>query len=178
MSAFNIDVDSAQARQVLARLGQRGDNLQPLFEIVGEAMVERVKRRFETSTAPDGASWKPWASSTARMIAARIGQKKSYRKKGGGLNAKGQRALQGRRLLVDTGELSREIYRTASASQLVVTAAHPYAAIHQFGGNAGRGLRSLIPARPFMPIQADGSLYPAEEAEVLDAINDYLMNGL
>lgn len=31
-----------------------------------------------------------------------------------------------------------------------------YAAIHQFGGQAGRGKKTTIPARPYMPITADG----------------------
>lgn len=43
------------------------------------------------------------------------------------------------------------------------------AAVHQFGSKNGR-----IPARPFLPVQSDGSLYPQEQGKILDAINDYL----
>ena len=53
-----------------------------------------------------------------------------------------------------------------------------YAAIHQFGGKAGRGRKVTIPARPFLPVKSDGSIYPAEQAEIIKALNEYLTDGL
>ena len=49
-----------------------------------------------------------------------------------------------------------------------------YAAIQQFGGKAGRGHKVTIPARPFLPVRQDGSLYPQEQAEIIAAIKDML----
>ncbi len=49
-----------------------------------------------------------------------------------------------------------------------------YAAIHQFGGMAGRGKKVRIPARPFIPVDKDGNLSPEAERGVLAAIYDHL----
>ncbi|VEH67135.1 Mu-like prophage protein gpG [Rodentibacter pneumotropicus] len=43
----------------------------------------------------------------------------------------------------------------------------PYAAIHQFGGKAGRGRSVTIPARPFLV------LTPQDEADILDDVQHY-----
>ena len=43
----------------------------------------------------------------------------------------------------------------------------PYAAIHQFGGKAGRGRKVDIPARPFL------ALTPQDKADILEDIQDY-----
>lgn len=42
-----------------------------------------------------------------------------------------------------------------------------YAAIHHFGGKAGRGKKTSIPARPFM------TLTPQDEADLLEGVQDY-----
>lgn len=50
-----------------------------------------------------------------------------------------------------------------------------YALIHQFGGQAGRGKKSTIPARPYMPITADGKdLTDAASESVLALTITYL----
>ena len=41
-----------------------------------------------------------------------------------------------------------------------------YAAIHQFGGMAGRGRKVKIPARPYLPIDENGFLQPEAENAV------------
>ena len=45
-----------------------------------------------------------------------------------------------------------------------------YAAIHQFGGNAGRGHKSKIPARPFLPMILMG-----KEARLSDSTLDSVL---
>ncbi len=50
-----------------------------------------------------------------------------------------------------------------------------YGAIHHFGGKAGRGRRSTIHARPFMPVAKDGDeLNRADANELTTIINDHL----
>jgi phage virion morphogenesis protein len=50
-----------------------------------------------------------------------------------------------------------------------------YAMIHQFGGQAGRGKKTTIPARPYMPISADGKdLTEAASESVLALTITYL----
>lgn len=60
-------------------------------------------------------------------------------------------------LVGPTGNLRRQIVRQVAGSTLTV-AAHSI----------------TIPARPFMPVRADRSLYPAEQRLIVDQINAWL----
>lgn len=177
MTSITVQVDDQDIRAALGRLADRGDNLRPVLQAIGDDMVERTKRRFETSTAPDGQAWAPNSAATLGLLAARLGG--SFRKKDGGLNKKGSTRLAGKKPLIgESGDLRRQIVAVAGDSDLTLTSSPVYAAIQQFGGKAGRGHKVVIPARPFLPIRPDGTLYPAERAEVLKAIEDYLAGAI
>lgn len=181
MSAFTIEVKDEAVRAALKALGARVNNMAPVLQGVGDRMVERTKRRFETSTAPDGTPWKPNSAATLGMLTARLAGSSSNRKKDGSLNAKGNRALASKKPLIASGTLMEQIVATATASSLTVgttSATTDYAAIHQFGGKAGRGHSVTIPARPFLPVRKDGTLYPQESVLILGEINAFLMEGL
>lgn len=45
----------------------------------------------------------------------------------------------------------------------------PYALIHQFGGQAGKGGSAHIPARPYFPIDANGSITEYTRQECIQA---------
>ena len=200
MSSFTVEVHDQAVRAALAALQARVSNLQPLLGDIGEAIVQRAKARFNTSTGPDGNTWKP------------------------------KQRADGRKTLVGpSGFLRQQIVSSATASSVLVQATMKYAAIHQFGGsidrkagqttvshrtdakgnllrsaiikNAAGEARGLIfaktagknahkralvrtfdtkahkikiPARPFLPVRADGSLYQAELREILAQINAWL----
>lgn len=69
--------------------------------------------------------------------------------------------------LVDTENLMGSITSDYSNDMATVGTNEPYAAIHQFGGKAGRGRKVEIPARPFL------ALTPQDEADILEDIQDY-----
>lgn len=69
--------------------------------------------------------------------------------------------------LVDTENLMNSITSEYDNDQAMVGTNEPYAAIHQFGGKAGRGRKVDIPARPFL------LLTPEEEEDILEDIQDY-----
>lgn len=69
--------------------------------------------------------------------------------------------------LVDTENLMSSITRDYDNDSAVVGTNEPYAAIHQFGGMAGRGRKVKIPARPFL------QLTEQDEADILDDVQDY-----
>lgn len=66
----------------------------------------------------------------------------------------------------------------AAGGTLTITSTPKYAAIQQFGGKAGRGRKVTIPARPFLPIRPDGTLYPTEQSQILATLNEYITAGL
>lgn len=182
MTTFTITVQDEQVRAALKALASRVQNMRPVLQAIGEDVVERAKHRFETSTGPDGAKWQANSAATLAMLAARLAGKSSYRKKNGDLNKKGAAALANKKPLIgESGDLRRQIVARADAASVSIIASPAYAAIQQFGGTTSP--RSMIPgakipARPFLPIRIDGSLYPAEQALILQSLNEYLMDRL
>jgi phage gpG-like protein len=178
MTAFTVEVLDQQARAALKTLAARIHNPAAVMHTIAEGITERTKHRFDTGKGPDGQAWKPNSAATLGMLSAKLAGSKSNRKKDGSLNAKGSRALANKKPLIESGFLRQQIVPSSTATSLSVTATALYAAIHQFGGKAGRGLSVTIPARPFLPIHQDGSLYPQESELILGEINAFLMEGL
>ena len=107
---------------LMAVLSQPAD----IMDRIGGYLVASTHRRFERERAPDGT---PWLKS-ARAIA------------------------EGNRTLTDTGGLRGSITHTLTGGgrSVDVGSSVVYAAIHQFGGRAGRGRRARIPARAYLGV--------------------------
>ena len=179
MTAFTIAVKDEDVKAALQALSNRVNNMAPVLDTIGTGIIDRTQRRFDTSTGPDGVLWKKNSAATLSMLAARIGSSKSNTKKDGSLNARGNKVLANKKPLIgETKQLGLQFHSLVVGNTLTVTSPFAYAAIQQFGGNAGRGHKVTIPARPFLPIQQDGSLYPDEKTEILKALNSYLMENL
>lgn len=178
MTTFTITVDDKAVQDALRALSTRVNNLAPVLTALGDEITERTQRRFETSSGPDGAPWAPNSAATLGMLSARIAGSKSYARKDGSLNARGSAKLANKKPLIDTGFLRNNIFPQVSGNTLIVGTPAKYAAIHQFGGQAGRGRKVTIPARPFLPVRLDGTLYPQEQELVLKALNEFLAEGL
>lgn len=69
--------------------------------------------------------------------------------------------------LVDTENLMNSITSYYDNDSTEVGTNEPYAAIHQFGGKAGRGRKVDIPARPFLV------LTPQDEDDILEDVQAY-----
>jgi len=150
-----------------------------VLQTVGEGIIERTKRRFETGKGPDGVPWMPNSAVTLALFSGRLAGQKSKVKKDGSLNAAGARALANKKPLIgESRDLSRQFYVKVGDMTLTVTSTPVYAAIQQFGGQAGRGRKVTIPERPFLPIHKDGTLYPSDQADIIAELNDYLFGDL
>lgn len=53
-----------------------------------------------------------------------------------------------------------------------------YAAIHHLGGQAGRGHKVSLPARPYLPINGSGNLQADGGKQILDIVKEALARGL
>ena len=93
---------------------------------IGSYLVASTLRRFASERGPDG---KPWLRS-ARALA------------------------EGRRTLTRSGRLRRSITHVVASDGHAVEVGSDvaYAAVHQFGGRAGRGGKVAFPARPYLGI--------------------------
>lgn len=183
MSSFTITVEDKQVQAALQAVSARVNNMEGVLTKIGIGIVERTQQRFNTSTAPDGTPWAPYppTGATISMLTERIAGSKSNRKKDGSLNSRGATQLGGKKLLIDSTHLKNSFRRQVIGDALIVSSTQAYAAMHQFGGTTSPSSMipgKTIPARPFLPIKQDGSLYPAEQAEVLATINEYLMDNL
>ena len=121
-----VEIESAALNAALSRLAAALANPAAAMDQVGRYLVASTLRRFERERAPDGS---PWLKS-ARALA------------------------EGGQTLTDTGRLRGSIAHTVGDGGRAVEVGSSvlYAAIHQFGGRAGKGLRATISARPYLGI--------------------------
>lgn len=76
--------------------------------------------------------------------------------------------------LQQTGRLASSIVTDYDASSVVIGSNAEYARIHQLGGKAGRGHSVELPARPYLPVTADGDLQPEASEAVLATVLRHL----
>jgi len=142
----------------LERIIETGKSPRPLLSAIGETLVDSTKRRFQTSTDPEG---KPWAPNSPVTIERHLGAFKGSFTKKGGLSKKGAaRAAAKKPLIGETRALSSNIaWQLEGNDTVVVGSPMIYAAVQQFGarkGEFGRTKRGApipwgnIPARPFL----------------------------
>lgn len=164
----NIQVRDARTLADLARLERAGHDLTWAMRKIAQSLHKVTEDNFAAEGRP---KWTPLAEATKH---ARLGGKKAY-KQNGELTAAAQRRQDaGFRILQDTGQLAASVSTDQGASYALIGAGVEYAAIHQFGGMAGRGRKVEIPARPYLPVNADGDLQPEARDEVLDTILRHL----
>lgn len=137
-------------------------------------MVSSILRNFEVGGRYRKAGdWRggtrPWRPLSVLTLFGSLGKKGGkFFKKRGGLKKRGEKRLAGKKILIDQGHLMSSVNHQVRRDALVIGTNLPYAAIHQFGGKAGRGKTVHIPARPYLVIQD-------EDLEQIRAIgNDYL----
>ena len=141
--AYRIDTsgwDEALRRQIA-----RTENHEPFLKSVGEEMLGRISDRFKGEHDPDGT---PWALLAPRTIARR-------------LKKHGKSPIT---ILREYGHLAGSINYRVSRNALTIGTApnvEVSAGIHQFGGEAGRGHKAIIPARPCLGLGE-------EEMEILE----------
>ncbi|QPJ63713.1 MAG: phage virion morphogenesis protein [Candidatus Nitronauta litoralis] len=96
------------------------------------------------------------------------GKGKFRKKKDGSLTKRGQKRLDGKKILIGQGNLLNSISSKADIDSVQWGTNMIYAAIHNFGGKAGRGKKVDIPARPYLVLQ-DQDL-----DEMTAVLDDYL----
>lgn len=173
MTAFDVTIRNAAAQAVLDQLAQRATNLRPALLEIGEDILAITKGAFATSTSPWGERWTPNTEATILAHLAKFSG--SYSKRTGRITATGsRRTINKKPLIGETRSLVGDIYSRVDGNTLTVGSPMVYAAIHQFGGRAGKGKKVEIPARPFLPANDAGGLAPVAHAAVMDVLERYL----
>lgn len=151
--AISITVDDRVVLEALGRLIQRLDDLTPAMQDISEVMLDSVQEAFQRQADPEtGEFWESLATTTV-----------TQRSKAGSWPGP---------ILRVSGDLYVSITPDAGADFAQVGSFLPvgsgYAAIHQFGGQAGRNRSVHIPARPFMGLSDDST------DEILEIVERYL----
>jgi len=128
--SIEIKIDDAELQNVLGDLILKTQNLRPLMKNISGIIMDSVEENFEKDGRPD--KWQELAKSTIKQ-----------RKKKGHWPG---------RILQVRGELASSITSYYDSDSAIVGTNKVYAAIHQFGGDAGRGKKVKIPARPYLVI--------------------------
>ncbi|WP_301386641.1 phage virion morphogenesis protein [uncultured Bilophila sp.] len=175
---IEITVDSAAVAEAFERLEAACRNLRPAMRDIGGLREKETEENFRAQGRP------PWPQLSQVTILQRLAgrdKEKKHKKvsgifrKDGSLRAAAKRRLDGGLMILqDTVNLKNGI--RAFPDKVGVTIGSPlkYAAIHQFGGMAGRNRKVRIPKRQFIPIDENGTLTPEAERGVLAALYEHI----
>lgn len=140
---IHVELDDRAISSKIRALRAFGQNPKDALDDIATYGENSTRERFHNQTGPDGKRWKP---------SIRV-------------------QLNGGKTLTKDGHLGDSINSQATSKYAEWGVNRIYAAIHQFGGNAGRGLRTKITARPYLGVNA------ADEAEMLNLLQARL-NGV
>lgn len=129
---IEIKVENQEILKALKRLSEKTKNLKPVMKNIAGIMMDSVEENFEQQGRP---KWPGLSLAT----------KKQRTKKG----------YWPGKILQMRGELAASITSDYGDDYAVVGTNKKYAAIHQFGGDAGRGKKVNIPARPYLTLGDD-----------------------
>ena len=145
--AVSVKIDDREVRKLLGGVLKRMGDTKPAMKIIGGIVRTSIWRNFEKEGRPT--KWKPLSLKTLK-------QKK------------------GTKILQEQGGasgLKDSIDYKAFNDRVVIFAGKVYAAIHHFGGKAGRGRKVTIPARPYMMVQDE------DWVEMKAALGDFIIRG-
>ena len=128
---------------VLKRIGNPG----PVMKILGAIVRTSVVRNFEKGGRPT--KWQALSPETLKT-------------------KKGTAILREQGM---AGGLMGSVNYKPFSDKVVISANKVYAAIHHFGGKAGRGRKVTIPARPYMMVQDE------DWREIEAALGDFIVRG-
>jgi phage virion morphogenesis protein len=147
-TAITITSNADQVANEIYAIAKRCSSAAPAMKIIGETVKDSVVQNFRSGGRPNG--WAPLSPATLA------------KKKGGSiLIGKGH-----------AGGLMGSISYQAGDDHVIVGTNKVYAAIHQFGGMAGRGRKVKIPQREFLMVQDE------DWNEIRGGLEDYIIMGV
>ncbi|MCA0175226.1 MAG: phage virion morphogenesis protein [Proteobacteria bacterium] len=192
---ITITVYHQAVQAALARMAQQAGHTQPLMARIAERLYARTDARFSAQAGPDGQPWAPLKPATrkhkrgpltlqesgrlragiiwgANATAAWLGSNQPYAAihQWGGTISKGAQSRLVRHRTDAKGQLLRSAIM-GGAGLVFAKDSHKRAQARWFAQGAHQ---VRIPARPYLPARADGSLYPADQAAVVAEVNAWL----
>ena len=177
MIPFKIEIHDGGVTAALRQMGERAANPAPALKAIGEALLVQTKRTFETSTDPWGRRWRPNAPATFVAMLTRKGSTGNFRARDGKLSGKGAGRVMAKKPLIGESRFlsGTSLHYRVSGGELTLASSAIYAAIHHLGGQAGRGKKVAIPARPFFPATPGDGIAPEAQRSITGIIQEYLL---
>lgn len=145
---LEISLDASRLEHGLDRLLKNAANIRPMMRAIATEMVSLTEDNFENESW-GGERWK-----------------------------QSKRAADGGKTLQLTGQLAASISTQVGNGFAQIGSNKKYAAIHHLGGQAGRGKKVTLPARPYLPINGSGQLQNGAEKKLIDIAIESLKSGL
>lgn len=146
---IKISVDSRDLERSLSQLLQNVQNRRPMMTSVAAELQSMTEDNFE-SESWGGQKWK---------------DSKRAKSEGG-------------KTLQKSGQLAASLTTKSGNDFARIGSNKVYAAIHHLGGQAGRGHKVSLPARPYLPIDGSGNLQSGGDKRILDIVKDALSRGI
>ncbi len=140
MTGVRITVNDREVQEALRSLLRLGREPGAFLRPLGQQLITSTRRRADQHVSPEGLPWRP-------------------------LNPDYRLTKRGSKILRETGSMLGSLTREVEGSTLRVGTGRIYAAIHQFGGAAGRSRKVNIPARPWLGLSKEDLVMIREEFE-------------
>lgn len=150
---IEIKLEDKILTEALNSLTGRLKNTKPLMVAIGAELQTQTDQNLKAGVGADGNKFKPWSESWKE-------QRRKMKK------SKGQ-------ILLLRGNLARSISRKVTNNSVIIGSNVKYARIHQLGGQAGRGRKTTISARPYLPY-ANNRLQQGVEKNLFETVMIYL----
>ena len=124
-----IEYNDRELQEMLREMSGHVLDMKPIMRNFGQYMILQTEERFEREETPEGTRWLPLSQVTIEM-----------KNRGGDID----------KILHAQGNLLHSIVPRALKDGVKISTKREYAAIHQFGGQAGRGRKVKIPQRKFL----------------------------
>ena len=157
MADFTIQITDRHAIDYLARVQARLGDLSHPMTGIARAMRNLTEDAFQAERSPFGAPWAP------------LSERSTIPRREASGHWPGP-------LLQVSGGLAASITSGSDRDSAWVGAGKEYAAMMQFGGKRAEfpHLWGDIPARPFIPVDADGNIPDALRDEIFAIMEDWL----
>ncbi|WP_338807132.1 phage virion morphogenesis protein [Pseudomonas chlororaphis] len=151
---FTVELDHQRLQTALRKIEWAVGDLAPLMRGIAAELASQTEENFGEEGRPE---WEDLSDVTT-----------ARREKNGN--------WPGQMLQVSSAGLAASITTQATDSSALVGSNKPYAAMMHFGGTKSDfpHLWGDIPARPYLPMDAEGELQPEAEDAILDLAMDHL----
>jgi phage virion morphogenesis protein len=153
---LTIELKHQHLQQTLNKMEQSIGDLTPLMQAIATEFATQTEENFEHEGRPE---WPELSDATTENRAKRG-------------------HWPGQILQISAAGLAASIITHATDSSAVIGSNKPYAAMMQLGGEQTDfpSLWGDIPARPYLPVHAEGHLQLEAEEAILDLVSEHLLS--